>query len=85
MKKFRTKIECSNSNKEFDFVCYENDIPIEIGDKYIYFFDGIATAFQIKTIPSILFIPITGTPQMTFGSLSKETLKNAIEEIFGIR
>jgi hypothetical protein len=42
MRKFKTKIEGSDSDKEFDFECYENDTPIEIGDKYIFFFAGIA-------------------------------------------
>lgn len=42
MFKFKTKIESSNSDEEFDFECFDNDIPIEIGDKYIFFFGGIA-------------------------------------------
>jgi hypothetical protein len=42
MREFKTKIEGSDSDKEFDFECYENDTPIEIGDKYIFFFAGIA-------------------------------------------
>ena len=40
MKKFKTKIE--GSEEEFNFECYENNIPIEIGDKYLFFFGGIA-------------------------------------------
>ncbi len=40
MKKFKTKIE--GHDKEFDFECYENTEPIEIGDNYIIFFGGIA-------------------------------------------
>lgn len=42
MKEFKTKVECSDSDKEYYFECYENDVPIEIGDKYIFFFAGIA-------------------------------------------
>ena len=42
MRKFKTKIEGSDLDKEFDFECYENETPIEIGDKYIFFFAGIA-------------------------------------------
>jgi hypothetical protein len=42
MATFKTKIENSDLNKEFEFECYENDINIEIGDKYIFFFAGIA-------------------------------------------
>jgi len=40
MKKFKTKIE--GLDKEFDFECYENTEPIEIGDKFLFFFGGIA-------------------------------------------
>lgn len=39
MKKFKTKVE--GHNEEFDFECYENTEPIEIGDKYIFFFGNI--------------------------------------------
>lgn len=39
MRNFKTKIE--GHNEEFNFECYENTEPIEIGDKYIYFFGGI--------------------------------------------
>jgi len=36
---FKTKIE--GYDEEFEFDCYENTYPIEIGDKYIFFFGGI--------------------------------------------
>lgn len=42
MRKFKTKIDSSPSDERFLFECYENDVPIEIGDKYIFFFGGIA-------------------------------------------
>lgn len=40
MEKFRTKVE--GFDQEFDFECYDNTEPIEIGDKFIFFFAGIA-------------------------------------------
>lgn len=40
MEKFRTKIE--GHSGEFDFECYDNTEPIEIGEKFIFFFGGIA-------------------------------------------
>jgi len=40
MKNFNTRVEGHDS--EFTFECYENIEPIEIGDKYIFFFGGIA-------------------------------------------
>jgi hypothetical protein len=40
MVNFKTKIE--GHNEEYDFECYENTELIEIGDKFIFFFCGIA-------------------------------------------
>jgi len=41
----------------------------------------LAAAFNIKSIPSLLFCPSEGQPQMVQGALPKATLKKAIEEI----
>ena len=45
----------------------------------------LAAAFGIKSIPSILFIPTDGQPQMSQGALPKEGFKKAIEDIFKIK
>ena len=42
----------------------------------------LASMFQIKSIPSILFIPIDGQPQMAMGALPKENFLQAINGIF---
>ena len=42
MRTFKTQIE-ECTDKEFDFECYENTEPIEIGDKFLFFFVGIAS------------------------------------------
>ena len=39
----------------------------------------LAAIFQIRSIPSILFIPQEGTPKMQAGALPKNALVNAIE------
>ena len=41
----------------------------------------LAAAFGIRSIPSILFCPAEGQPQMAQGALPKASLKKAIEEI----
>lgn len=41
----------------------------------------LAAAFGIRSIPSILFCPVNGQPQMAVGALPKESFKQAIEEI----
>ncbi len=40
----------------------------------------LASIFQIRSIPSILFIPLDGKPTMTQGARSKEEFKKIIEE-----
>jgi len=44
----------------------------------------LAAAFGIQSIPSILFVPLNGKPQMAAGALPKNTLKKAISEILNI-
>ena len=41
----------------------------------------LAAAFNIRSIPSILFIPKNGKPQMAQGALPKDALKQSIKEI----
>jgi thioredoxin 1 len=41
----------------------------------------LASVFGIKSIPSILFIPKDGQPQMSMGAMPKESFKQAIEEV----
>ena len=41
----------------------------------------LTAIFGIQSIPSILFIPLTGEPQMAMGAIPKETFKKAIEEV----
>ena len=45
----------------------------------------LAAVFGIRSIPSILFIPVDGQPQMAQGALPKHTFKQVIEENFGIK
>jgi len=41
----------------------------------------LAGIFGIKSIPSILFVPISGKPQMAMGAMPKEGFVQAINEI----
>jgi thioredoxin len=41
----------------------------------------LAGAFGIRSIPSLLFIPMNEQPQMAVGALPKETLKQAINDV----
>jgi len=41
----------------------------------------LASVFGIRSIPSILFVPMTGQPQMSVGSMSKDGFIDAINKI----
>jgi thioredoxin len=41
----------------------------------------LAAAFGIRSIPSLLFCPKDGQPQMAMGALPKDALKGAIEDV----
>ena len=44
----------------------------------------LAAAFAIKSIPSMLFCPMGGTPQMANGALPKAELERIIADVLGI-
>jgi len=41
----------------------------------------LSSLFKIRSIPAMLFIPMTGEPQMSVGMIPKIKIKEAIEEI----
>ena len=41
----------------------------------------LAAAFGIRSIPSLLFVPMNGQPQMAMGALPKDTFKQAIADV----
>ena len=63
------------------------ELAAEYGDQiYIYKIDTeaeqeLAAMFGIRSIPSLLFVPMEGQPQMAQGALPKQTLKEAIDEV----
>ena len=66
------------------------ELQAEYGDKLnIYKVDTeeqkeLAGVFGIQSIPSLLFIPKEGQPQMAMGALPKETFKQAISEVLSV-
>lgn len=44
----------------------------------------LAAMFGIQSIPSLLFIPKDGQPQMAQGAMSKESFKQAFSEVLGV-
>ncbi len=44
----------------------------------------LASFFGIQSIPSLLFVPKEGQPQMAMGALPKETFKKAFKEVLNV-
>lgn len=63
------------------------ELAAEYGDSiYIYKIDTdkeqeLAAAFGIRSIPSLLFVPMEGTPQMAQGAMGKADFKRLIDEL----
>ena len=63
------------------------ELKSEYGEKLeIYKIDteqerNLSALFGIQSIPSLLFIPVDGQPQMAMGALPKETFRKAIDEV----
>jgi thioredoxin len=44
----------------------------------------LASVFGIQSIPSILFVPTDGQPQMAMGALPKDTFKKAFKDVLNV-
>ncbi len=44
----------------------------------------LSSVFGIQSIPSLLFIPLDGQPQMALGALPKETFRKAIGDVLKV-
>jgi thioredoxin len=66
------------------------ELSEEYGDKInIYKVDTeaeqeLAAAFAIRSIPSMLFVPRDGQPQMSNGAMPKQNLKEVIKDVLKV-
>ena len=44
----------------------------------------LASVFGIRSIPSLLFVPKDGQPQMAMGALPKESFEKAFKDVLGV-
>jgi thioredoxin 1 len=44
----------------------------------------LSSVFGIQSIPSLLFVPLRGQPQMAMGALPKESFKKAFKEVLAV-
>jgi thioredoxin len=67
------------------------ELKDEYGDKLeIYKIDTeaekeLSAMFGIQSIPSLLFVPVEGQPQMAMGALPKETFRQAIGDVLHVQ
>jgi len=45
----------------------------------------LSAMFGIQSIPSLLFVPVDGQPQMAMGALPKTTFERAIDEVLHVK
>jgi thioredoxin-like negative regulator of GroEL len=45
----------------------------------------LSAMFGIQSIPSLLFVPVDGQPQMAMGALPKSTFEKAIAEVLKVQ
>jgi thioredoxin 1 len=45
----------------------------------------LSEMFGIQSIPSLLFVPLDGQPQMAMGALPKETFRKAIGDVLNVK
>ncbi len=45
---------------------------------------GLAAMFGIRSIPSILFVPVNDKPQMAMGALPREDMERAIADVLNV-
>lgn len=64
------------SNEYDDLVIYKVDTEVE---------QELSAVFQIRSIPSMLFIPLDKQPMMQAGALPKGNLKEIIEKELGVQ
>lgn len=44
----------------------------------------LASLFRVQSIPSLLFVPTEGQPQMAMGALPKDTFKKAFKDVLKV-
>lgn len=45
----------------------------------------LAMAFGVRSIPTMLFVPMQGKPRMMVGAVPKATIRQAIAEVLGVQ
>ena len=66
------------------------ELQTEYGEKIVIYKvnteeqQELAGVFGVQSIPSLLFVPMEGQPQMAQGALPKETFEKAISEVLSV-
>ncbi len=63
------------------------EVAAEYGDRIVVYkvdvdrAPELSAAFGIRSVPTLLFVPMEGAPRMVLGALPKAELKRAVEEL----
>jgi thioredoxin 1 len=67
------------------------ELQKEYGDKLVIYKVNtenereLALMFGVQSIPSLLFVPVGGQPQMALGALPKSTFEKAIADVLNVK
>ena len=64
-----------------DEVAEEYDGQIDVYKVNVDEEEELAALFRIRSVPTLLFVPLTDAPQMAQGALPKKTLVEAIQNV----
>lgn len=76
---------CKALSPIIDEIAAEYDGKIDVYRVDIDKNEEISAAFGIQSVPTLIFIPVSGQPRSSVGLLPKETIKEAIALVFDIK
>lgn len=72
---------CKRMSPIMDELAAEYEGKVDIYKVNVESEEELAALFGIQSIPSLLFIPMTGAPQMAQGAMPKQALTDAIDNV----
>lgn len=72
---------CKRMSPIMDELAAEYEGKVDIYKVNVESEEELAALFGIQSIPSLLFIPMTGAPQMAQGAMPKQALADAIDNV----
>lgn len=72
---------CKMLSPVLDELAVEYEGKIDIYKVDVDAEEELAALFGIRSVPTLLFVPMTGSPQMAQGAMPKHALKEAVQKV----